>query len=527
MTGALIQLVAYGLDDLYLTHDPQISYFKVVYRRHTNFTAEAIPQPFINNQYGFGKRSTCVLSKNADLAGKCSLVVTLPKVQTINDEKAKFAWVKRIGFALIKSVEIEINGRIIDRHYGEWLNLWAELTGDIHSEKKSGYKKLIGDVPELTEFSDNKDEYTLYIPLQFWFCRSSSNAIPLVSLQFSDVKINVEFRDASECYYLSPTHYIKCRDDIVNFIPYEYIEQNIDGVIAAGIFIYYDSNFKRLYYHKITNEKLSSIPVSKDFDTSQSNINEINLLLASPRGLKYSIIGKTSGYTTFAEFNNTTISQSNSSIKNIEIVNAYILVTYYYLDEDERYKFSQSKHDYLIDQLFFTPNTEINNINFSGPVIADHPCKLMVWVAQLDYIQKSKNYFNYTDSYQTKVFKNEDFPCDVGDPVGKTIITHETITINGNPRVSLRSSEYFDTIQKKLHLKHDTLPGINLYSYSLYPFLNQPSGTCNMSQFDNVRVQLLLSPIININNNANFRCYCLCSNILRIVGGLAATVFLK
>lgn len=526
MTGALIQLVAYGLDDLYLTHEPQVTYFKVVYRRHTNFTAEAIVQPFIN-QPNFGKKSTCILSKNADLAGKATIVVTLPKVQTVNNEKAKFAWVKRVGFALIKSVEIEINGRIIDKHYGEWLNLWAELTGDLVCEKQTGFKKMIGDIPELTDFTDNKNEYTLYIPLQFWFCRSSSNAIPLVSLQYSDVKINVEFRNASECYYLSPTHYIKCRDDIVNFVPYEYIEQNVDGVISAGIFIYYDISYKRLYYHKITNEKLLSVPVSKDFNTSLSNSTEINALLASPRGLKYSIVGKTSGYTTFAEFNNSTITQTSSSIRNLDIIEAHLLVTYYYLDEDERYKFSQSKHDYLIDQLFFTPDVPIDNINFSGPVIADHPCKLMVWVAQLDYINKEKDYFNYTDSYQNKLFKTEDLPGKVGNPVGKTLINTQTITINGNQRVSMRPATYFDTTQKQMHIKHTTSPGINMYSFALYPFTNQPSGSFNMSQFDNVRVQMLLSPIVSVGADANYRCYCLCSNILRIVSGLAALVFLK
>lgn len=525
MTGALIQLVAYGIDDLYLTHDPQVTYFKVVYRRYTNFTSEDIRQPFINKP-NFGKKSTCILSKNADLIGKTYIVVTLPKIQTINDSNTKFAWVKKIGFALIKSVELEINGRIIDRHYGEWLNLWAELTGELSMEKQVGFKKLIGDIPEMTDFSDSKDEYTLHIPLQFWFCRSSANALPIVSLEYSDVKINVEFQDAANCYYLSPTHYIKCRDDIVNFIPYEYIEQNIDGVISAGIFIYYDINYKRLYYHKITNNKLLSIPVSSDFNTSQSNSAVINALLSSPQGLKYSIIGKTSGYVTFAEFNNTTITQSGSSLRNLDIVNAELLVTYYYLDEDERYKFSQSKHDYLIDQLFFTPNITADNVNFSGTILADHPCKLIVWIVQMQYIYNSNDYFNYTDSYQHKILKTEDFNVNVGDPVGNSIVTSETITLNGTERVSMRNASYFDTIQKHMHLNHTTSTGINMYSFSLYPFVNQPSGSCNMSQFDNVRANLLLSPIVN-NTNAYFRAYSLCSNILRIAGGLAATVFLK
>lgn len=526
MTGALIQLVAYGLDDLYLTHDPQITYFTVVYRRHTNFTSEEIPQPFIN-QPNFGKKSTCVISKNADLIGEINIVVTLPKIRTPNNDTIKFAWVKRIGFALIKSVEVEINGRIIDRHYGEWLNIWAELTGEINGDHKVGLKKLIGDVPEMTEFTDSKEEYTLYIPLQFWFCRSSGAALPLVSLQYSDVKINVEFEEASKCYFLSPTHYIKCRDDIVNFEPFEYIEQNIDGVIAAGIFIDYDVNYKRLYYYKITDEKFVSIPVASDFNTSSSNASAITALLSSPQGLKYSIIGKTSGYSTFADFNNFTVTHSTSRIRNLDISNCYLLVTYFYLDEEERYRFSQTKHDYLIDQLFFTPDIDIDNANFSGAIIADHPCKLMVWVVQLSYIKTAKDFYNYTDSYQNKLSDSENYAVGIGTPIGNSLINTQTILMNGNPRVSVRDASYFDTIQKHMHTKYSTLPGINMYSFGLYPFIEQPSGACNMSQIDNIRVLLNLSSVVNINNHATFRAYCLCSNVLRIVGGLAATVFLK
>jgi hypothetical protein len=512
MTGALIQLVAYGIDNLYLTHDPQITYFKVVYRRHTNFTSEHIPQPFIN-QPNFGKKSTCILAKNADLIGKSYIVVTLPKVQTVGNTQAKFAWVKKIGFAIIKTIEIEINGKIIDTHYGEWLNLWAELTGELTNGKSRGFKKLIGDVDELTNYTDTKDEYILRIPLQFWFCKSSTNAIPIISLQYCDIKINVEFQDALNCYYLSPSHYIKCRDDIVNFIPNEYIEQNINGVIASGIFMYYDTNYKRLYYQKITNEKLISIPVSNDFDTSQNNITTINSLLLSPQGLKYSIVGKTSGYSTYAEFNNKTITQTNSSIRNIDLVNAYLLVTYYYIDEDERYKFTQSKHDYLIEQLFFTPNIPIDNINFSGQIIVNQPCKFMVWIAQMNYIYNSLDYYNYTDTYD----KNNE----------KSLITEQTITLNGNQRIKMRDSTYFDTIQKHIHTKTTTSTGINMYSFALYPFIIQPSGTCNMSQFDDVKIQLKLSSTVNINNNANFRAYCLCSNIFRISNGYAGMVFVK
>lgn len=525
MTGALLQLVAYGVDDVYLTQDPQITYFKVVYRRHTNFTKEQIPQPFINTP-DFGKRATCVISKNADLVGKIYIVVRLPKVRTLNDEKTKFAWVKRIGFSLIKSVEVEINGRIIDKQYGEWLNLWAELTGEINEGRGRGLKTLIGDIPEITDFTNSKDEYTLYIPLQFWFCKSTGNALPLVSLQYCDVKINVEFEESQNCYFLSPTHYIKCRDDIVNFLPYEYIEQNIDGKIISGIFISYDINSKRLYYYKITDDKLLSIPVSSSFITANSQI-DIDNLLSSPQGLKYSIVGKTSGYSTFAEFGNSTSTYSTTKLKNLNISQCFLLVDYYFLDDEERLKFSQAKHDYLIEQIFFTPSIDIDNSSFSGSVIVDNPCKLIVWVAQMQYIQKAKDYFNYTHSYQNKIFEEEDPEVKMGEPMGDPLILKQTILMNGNSRVSLRDASYFDNIQKIMHCRCTGLPGINMYAFGMYPFIIQPSGSCNMSQIDNIQIQLNLTSNVNVLNHANFRAYCLCNNVLRIAGGLAATVFLK
>lgn len=525
MTGALLQLVAYGIDDVYLTSEPQITFFRVVYRRHTNFTREQIPQPFINTP-DFGKKSTCVISKNADLIGKIYIVVRLPKIKTTNDQKTKFAWVKRVGFTLIKTVDIEINGRIIDRHFGEWLNLWAELTGEISGMHERGYRTMIGDVPELTTFTNTKDEYVLYIPLQFWFCKSTGNALPLVSLQYCDVKINVEFEEAQNCYFLSPTHYIKCRDDIVNFTPYEYIEQNIDGNIISGIFISYDINYKRLYYYKITDEKLTSIPVTANF-ISTSSADDISTLLSSPKGLKYLIVGKTSGYSTFAELGNNTITYSTSKLRNVSITECYLLVDYYFLDDEERFKFSQAKHDYLIEQLFYTPDINMDNSNFSCSVVTDHPCKLMVWVAQLKYIKNAKDYFNYTDSYQNHVFDENGLLSDKQTPVGNTLIQQQTILMNGNQRVSLRDASYFDSIQRIMHTKSAGLPGINMYAFSMYPLILQPSGSCNTSQIDNVQIQLDLISDVNVLNHATFRAYCLCQNVLRIAGGLTDTVFLK
>ena len=149
MSGGLIQLAAYGLENMFLTDEPQITFFKSVYRRHTNFTKEQIPQFFIN-QPNFGKNVNCEIAKNGDLVGNIFLVVTLPKINLPINTRNQFAWVKRIGFALIKSVSIIINGYQIDRHYGDWLNVFAELTGNINGEHSKGFKRMIGEVDELT-----------------------------------------------------------------------------------------------------------------------------------------------------------------------------------------------------------------------------------------------------------------------------------------------------------------------------------------------------------------------------------------
>ena len=217
MTGATIQLVAKGVQDIFITKDPQITYFKIVYRRHTNFSLEAIPQYF-THQPDFGKKYSCTISQNGDLVGKTHLVVTLPKIKQYLmedgniDPLVKFAWVKKLGYVLIKSIEIEIGGQLIDRQYGEWLNIISEL---FIRKADNGIDKMIGNIEKLTSYSSTKDNYTLYIPLQFWFCRNPSLSLPILCLHHSDVKINIELNDFENCYILTPTHYIEVEDELV------------------------------------------------------------------------------------------------------------------------------------------------------------------------------------------------------------------------------------------------------------------------------------------------------------------------
>lgn len=536
MGGGLLQLVALGYENLYLTDNPQITFFKVVYRRHTNFSIEPIQHKF-QSEPTFGDRVSCVISRNADLAGNMYIVVKLPAVGNFTDNKNKFAWVRRIGFALIKQVEIEINGRVIDRHYAEWLNIWAELTGDLTSNNKDKFNNMIGNIPELYDFTDSKQSYQLWIPLYFWFCRGSGNAIPIVSLQYSDIKINVEFEEAKNCYLLGPSHFIKCQDDLVSFTKNEYLEQTINGITNSGIFLDFDPVTKYLYYYQLTGKFISYLSndtnetnESDDIDEEDYiNNNFINLLKSNET--EYKILGKSSGYSTYVEVGSSattyTTLLSSTIIRNINFDSAFIVVDYYYLDEDERYKFAQAKHDYIIEQLFYTPSTILDNISHDVLITVDNPCKLMVWITQLASNYTSKDYFNYTDTYQRKLFSSDMYDVKIGDPVGSSLIKEETILFNGMPRLSMRTSDYFDKIQIYQHTNYDISTGINMYSFGLYPLMTQPSGTCNMSQISDLTVSMKLTSKINERNKALFRAYCLTYGVLRIINGLAAPIFIK
>jgi len=149
MGGGLMQLVAYGAQDVYLTGNPQITFWKVTYRRHTNFAMESIEQTF-NGQADFGRRVTCTLARNGDLAYRTYLQVTLPE---INQNLAHFArWLDFPGEQMIAQVEVEIGGQRIDRQYGDWMHIWNQLT--LSCEQERGYNKMVGNTTQLTYVTD-------------------------------------------------------------------------------------------------------------------------------------------------------------------------------------------------------------------------------------------------------------------------------------------------------------------------------------------------------------------------------------
>jgi hypothetical protein len=192
MTGGLMQLAAYGAQDIFLTGNPIITYFKTVYRRHTNYAMESVSQLF--NEVGdFGATVTSLISRQGDLLAGLYVQTTLPSITATGSGTSLQRWTDNIGHYLIDSVSFEIGGMLVDKHYGDWLEIWSQLT--IPAGQRDGYLEMIGQDPRNPLGMNTGLQRdlvagevltgrTIYIPLQFWFCRNIGLALPLIALQY-------------------------------------------------------------------------------------------------------------------------------------------------------------------------------------------------------------------------------------------------------------------------------------------------------------------------------------------------------
>jgi hypothetical protein len=460
--GGLMQLVAYGAQDVYLTGNPQITFFKVVYRRHTNFAMESIENPF-NGAPNWGKKVTCTIQRNGDLIFRMYLQATLPQVTLLASDGsgAQFRWLNWVGHLLIRSVELEIGGQRIDKHYGDWLHIWNELTQE--AGKQAGYAKMVGNVPKLTniiqqggvacdtdcgsgepnsseEVQNCAPEYTLYIPLQFWFCRNPGLALPLIALQYHEVRINLEFNDLRNlCWDYAPqvtTNYHVIRDRV-----------NAAGLVAASLY-----------------------------------------------------------------------------------------VDYIYLDTDERRKFAQVSHEYLIEVLQFTGGESITSSSNKLKLNYNHPVKELIWIVQRDSFVscddaivnpwKGQQPFNYSDWWDRAVLESGYSVTRIEGMAGKNPTVVAKIQLNGHDRFDERDGNYFNWVQPYQH--HTNIPavGINVYSFALNPEQHQPSGTCNLSRIDNTTLLLTISPnAVGTNTTSTVRVYATNYNVLRIMSGMGGLAY--
>lgn len=419
MAGGLMQLVAYGAQDIYLTANPQITFFKVVYRRHTNFAIESIEQVF-NGEADFGKTVKSTISRNADLVNQIYLQVELPALQTsyLDDPTGgtgdydQLVYTNSIGHAIIETVSVEIGGQEIDKHYGVWLEIWDELTQT--SEKQAGFNQMIGKQQADIGLKNTANiSKVLYIPLQFWFNRNPGLALPLIALQYHEVNICLTFRDRLKCL-------VALRNDG------ERITSGNGGIPGNGF--------------SISTEGQSAI----------------------------------------------------------KFTYAQLWVNYVYLDTEERRRFAQESHEYLIDQLQYSGAESIalsENRTDKYRLNINHPTKEVIWTFQRQVNAPTgggnvatNDWFNFStaDPGDTEPVP---YTGDIMDPARGTC----KIQLNGHDRFAPRSALYFRLVQP--YETHTRVPSkhIYLYSFGLRPEEHQPSGTCNFSRIDNAQLCYRLS----------------------------------
>ena len=543
MPGGEIQLVAYGEENVFLNDNPQITFFKIVYKRYTNFSIETIKCNFFE-QLSFGSKYTVEIPKTGDLMHKLWLVIDLPSVpiiynlQNTVDKRLKFAWARKVAYALINYIDIDIGGQVIDRQWGEWMNILNELNT---TNFNSSLNEYIGNTPEFYEYKNTSSgipSLRLHVPLQFWFFKNSGFALPLLALEYSSVRLTIQLNEFSNCAIFSPSNYIY----ISNYYGYGIPQEPLLQIDASGSYAWaeYDSieiiditdksKLYKLYYRQISNNTF--ITTSQQyFDTyvkkvielfknnTEYNMDNTNNLDLLPKFFIYGLKSK-SIFTPITKTgtNNVTGSYIYKYISNISIKNMFLLIDYIYLDREERIQFYNNKHEYIIEQIYFTGNSILKNLSNKNSLEIINPCKLIVFMGQLEYLTNPNvnDFFNYNTTF----IRNN-----LQQIQGIPIIKSANFDFNSNqfstPMDYSFYSKLLPFLSYPMAINNDNY---GIYKFCLYPINTQPSGSCNMSCFTNVDINTRFNKI-DVNNNYIFKSYAITYNILKIVHGVSGLVF--
>ena len=518
MGGGLMQLVAYGAQDVYLTGNPQITFWKVTYRRYTNFAMESIEQTF-NGQADFGRRVTCTISRNGDLAYRTYLQVTLPEInqsmRNSEDTDVYARWLDFPGHQLISQVEVEIGGQRIDRQYGDWMHIWCQLT--LSAEQQRGYFKMIGNTTSLTYITDPSfadingpcggdapvnvcaprnalPETTLYIPLQFWYCCNPGLALPLIALQYHEVKINLDLRPIDECLWAV--------SDLNGSGNAQVTTAYNQSLVAASLYVDYiflDTDERRRMAQNPHEYLIEQLQFTGDESVGSSS-NKIKLNFNHPCKELVWVVQSDANVDYCASFQGGTLLNKVLGAQPFNYTDA-------------------------VDAL---PNALHS---FGGPIATS---------GQNGFI--SSGAFEDPNANDAQVIPPELGGADSGVSDAGTFVLGESaldmhcwglnpvvvakLQLNGQDRFSEREGSYFDQVQPFQHHTRAPDSGINVYSFALRPEEHQPSGSCNFSRIDNATLQLVLSnATVAGTSTAKVRVYATNYNVLRIMSGMGGLAY--
>lgn len=541
--GAGILLAAYGEENIVLNGDPQITFFKIVYRRYTNFSSETVRINF-NNQINFGKKYSVEITKQGDLLNKMWLIIDLPdipkaiKINNDVDMKAKFKWTRKIAYALVDYVEIEIGGQVISKQWGEWMNVLEELNWNNFNSSLDEY---IGNTPELTTYrimNDNKQTNSkLCIPLYFWFCNNAGSALPLICLEGTTVRFNVQLNEFKECAITSPSNYIQIKSYAGNGILGEPLLQVSNQGQAWGEFdsldvATYDKGSMNVLTYNLYYRKISDNPFITSSNTNNINLGLINL---GVNFRDYIIYGLYSGAVYIPVQSNENNANSiyieknyNINIPKLLIKDMYLLCDYIYIDKEERTRFYQNKHEYIVEQVYHTAPQKYEILGTSTRLELINPCKYIVFSGQVSYFlnENVNEKFNYNLNFFDYNKVKEIFKNNLGITKQKTVIKNANFEFNSNILSEEENMETYSNLQPFLSFPMaKNHSGFGLYTFSLYPNALQPSGSCNMSYFNNFSIKTQINPIDITFNKYYIKTYAVVYNFFIVSNGVAGCKF--
>ena len=562
MGGGLMQLVAYGAQDVYLTGNPQITFWKVTYRRYTNFAMEAIEQTF-NGQADFGRRVTCTISRNGDLAHTTLLQVTLPQIgQELapgGNGPVYARWLDFPGEQLISQVEVEIGGQRIDRHYGDWMHIWNQLTMPVGQEQ--GYFQMVGNTTQLTYITDPSfsdvdgpcqsdaprqicaprnalPETTLYIPLHFWFCKNPGLALPLIALQYHEVRINIDLRPIDECLWAVST--LDCTGNTSQVKVTNAYNQSL---VAASLYVNYiflDTDERRRMAQNPHEYLIEQLQFTGDESVGSSS-NKIKLNFNHPVKELIWVVQPDANVDYCASFTCGEVLNKALGAQPFNYTDALDALPNAihafggpnsvaaggptggaFIDADGLFQFAgaMDSSGAFYNQMWNVPSGSGMDGGSTGGYFNPNFA-----VSPLDA------------AGEASPLANESYVSDAGTFVlsqtalklhcwGENPVVTAKLQLNGQDRFSEREGSYFDLVQP--FFAHTRTPdtGINVYSFALRPEEHQPSGTCNFSRIDNATLQLVLSnATVQGTSTAKVRVYATNYNVLRIMSGMGGLAY--
>jgi hypothetical protein len=533
-----MQLVAYGAQDVFLTGTPEITFWKVSYRRHTNFAMESIEQTF-SGQADFGRRVTCTISRNGDLCYRTYLQLVLPEInQNMNSASGTGVWARWLSFIgeqIIAQVEVEIGGQRIDRQYGDWMHIWNQLT--MSNEQRRGYWKMIGNTTHLSYICDPAfaaisgpcaaaggpaqvcaprnalPETTLYIPLQFWFCRNPGLALPLIALQYHEVKINIDFRPIGECLW-AVTSLTTATGTVSASAAYQ------QSLVAASLYVDYiflDTDERRKMAQNPHEYLIEQLQFTGDESVGSSS-NKIKLNFNHPCKELIWVVQPDANVDYCASLDPTTVLFRTLGAQPFNYTDA-------------------------IDALppAFHAYGGPSEIDATGPYQYINTSGLFSMPGAPDEVNAS-NYWKVGSSAEIPFTNTPNNMGGSGVSDAGTFVLAETaldmhcwgenpvvtakLQLNGQDRFSEREGSYFDVVQPYQHHTRSPDSGINVYSFALRPEEHQPSGSCNFSRIDNAVLQLVLSSgAVAGTATAKVRVYAVNYNVLRVMSGMAGVAY--